>query len=166
MSTKVTMSIMRITFFSVLIMLVFMPVIYQARSQDCLPYEPAKVTLVGQIILRDSYGPPGFGEDPEHDEKRRNIILILPKPICVTRGTEFDVPEYNVREIQLALNDATFEQYKKLRKYVGTKRLFSVDGHLYHSHTGYHVTNVLLFTDRISLEKAQSAPLDAAEPRR
>ena len=127
--------------------------VIRAESQNCLSYEPATVTLSGRLVLRDSYGPPGYGEDPKRDEKRRSIILLLPDPICVTGGNWAGEPEHNVREVQIALSSGADKQYQNLRNYVGTTQLLSVHGHLYHSHTGYHVTKVLLFADSIGLEK-------------
>lgn len=139
---------MRLVIFGFLFPFFYSP----ALAQDCLSYEPAKVTLIGHIVLRDAFGPPGYGEYPLHDEKRRNIILILEKPICVAGGVWASEPEFNVQEIQLALTRESWTQYQKLRQYVETKRRFAVRGSLYHQHTGYHVTNVLIFVDDISLE--------------
>jgi hypothetical protein len=135
--------------------------VMSTETQNCLSYEPATVTLIGRVVLRDSFGPPGYGEDPDRDEKRRNIVLLLASPICVTGGYWDKEPEYDVREVQIALASTADKQYKSVREYVGTPKLFYVHGHLYHRHTGYHITEVLLFTDEIGLR--ESAPTTAIE---
>jgi hypothetical protein len=56
-----------------------------ARADDCLNYE-APTQLHGVLKQIDSYGPPGCGEDPEHDQKNKDLVLILKSPICINQN--------------------------------------------------------------------------------
>ena len=125
----------------------------QSAGTDCLAYEPTKVELTGKIVLRPYFGPPNYGEDPEHDEKCIGIVLRLAKPICVDGLDDLQVAESGVREIQLALLDNSWKQYQALKK-AGVKGQFSVRGSLYHQFNGHHITLVLMSVDSIVRAKA------------
>lgn len=125
----------------------------QSTGSDCLSYEPTKVELTGEIILRPYFGPPNYGEDPKHDEKCIGIILRLAKPICVNGLDDLRVAESGVREIQLALHDNSSAQYQALKK-AGLKGKFFVRGSLYHQFNGHHITLVLMSVDSIARAQA------------
>ena len=107
----------------------------------CLPYEPLVVTLLGQLTLRTVYGPPGFGEDPDHDEKGQVPILTLDAPACVdgAKGGDENIPEVNVTELQVV-------HMRPLPKNLLGAHV-AIRGSLFHSHTLYHHTTVLVQVD-------------------
>jgi hypothetical protein len=136
-----------------LLMFICVPGSTQHVKPECLQYEPVKVQLDGVVILRKFYGPPGFGEDPEHDQQSAAYILKLQKPICVSgsQGLGPSEDEFNIRELQLVLYDKSKQEFSPLRKYIGSRRKFIVAGQLFHQQTGHHLTKVLLSVDSIEL---------------
>jgi len=56
---------------------------YSFSYASCLK-EGDKVNVTGELKKEFFYGPPGWGEDPEHDKKLTYWILTLDKPFtCV-----------------------------------------------------------------------------------
>jgi hypothetical protein len=82
--------------------------------------------IYGIITIENFYGPPGFGETPESDQKIKNFVLILEnEPL----GDNFKMQIINNKTIN-------FE------KYIGKKVL--VKGKLFSAHTAYHNTPILI----------------------
>jgi hypothetical protein len=52
-------------------------------TRRILAYAPTEVRLVGIVRVESRYGPPNFGEDPDHDSKLRIPVLVLDGPIDV-----------------------------------------------------------------------------------
>ena len=120
-----------------------------AGASDCLPYAPEPVTLEGTVSRQVFPGPPNFESVADGDEKLVYWILHLDSPICVGSGAvtkELDESEPRVLEIQIAAKDIRF--YREKRKAVG-KRV-KVTGTLFHQHTGWHVTKVVLQATNLS----------------
>lgn len=114
-----------------------------AWSAACLDYEPALVTLQGSIALKPAYGPPGFGEDPEHDAREDYLAFILETPVCTAASPKpdtDDVAEADIRAMQLVFPGS--EAFRNAKRWIGKK--ISVTGGLYHGFTGHHHTTVLL----------------------
>jgi hypothetical protein len=115
----------------------------QAREPSCLEYEPAVVTLSGTISRHMHYGPPNYGEDPEHDEKGFYWYLDLDRPICVN-GKNEDSPdmegESDVRHVQIVYG--VYADYPPGRGWIG--RHVSITGSLFHADTVHHHTEVLI----------------------
>lgn len=103
-------------------------------AQDCLPYEPATVTLKGRITRKTFAGPPNYENIKKGDTPETYWILHLRKPICVSAHEK-----KNVTNLQLILSEA---QYVKYRNLLG-KRI-EVSGKLMPANTGHHHTNVLV----------------------
>src|SRR5690242_15260100 len=59
-----------------------------ASAAGCLDYEPATVTVERSVSLKPAYGPPGFGEDPQHDAREDYLALTLDTPACTTASPE------------------------------------------------------------------------------
>jgi len=76
---------------------------------ECLDYEPVLVTIRGNVSLMPAYGPPGFGEDPEHDAREDYLVLTLNQPTCIKASlnplTE-NVAEADVKAVQLVFRNA------------------------------------------------------------
>ena len=119
----------------------FLVVRAEASEPSCLEYEPAVVTLSGTITRLMKYGPPGYGEDPVHDEKVRYWYLDLEQPICVN-GKNEDSPESeserDVRRVQIIY----YRGYPSGGGWIGAH--VSIDGTLIHAIWGRHYTKVLI----------------------
>jgi hypothetical protein len=135
----------------ILIVLAFVCVCFAAsyaQAQRCLSYEPATVTLEGNVYSKSFPGPPNFESNGGGDQRMQYWILRLPKLICVDGGhDDVDVRELNIREVQLVFEDDGY--YKKYRSLVGKRTRFRVVGTLYHQHTGHHVRKVLINVQRL-----------------
>jgi hypothetical protein len=107
-------------------------------AEPCLHYSGEPVTLTGKVKLQTFYGPPNYGENPDTDSRETQAILLLTKSICVeSNPSNYEEAEQNQSEITLVpLNNAN------MKDYVGEQ--ISVQGRLYHAHTGHHHTPVLI----------------------
>lgn len=111
-----------------------------AWAQGCLPYEPAQVTLTGKLSTGRGYGPPGFGEDPQHDRKESFAQVTLDKAACVSGGTDTNEDVAAIRTFQLVPGDGA----RYARKLLG--RRVAVTGKLYHRVSGGHTEVMILYT--------------------
>jgi hypothetical protein len=114
-----------------------------AAPGDCLLYEPASVKLTGKTFLKVFPGRPNYESIKEGDEPEPTWLLRLAKPICVKPDgkDEFNVAEHNVSLIHLVLRGKQFSQLRKLRK----KGAVTFTGKLFHSQTGHHHADVLMW---------------------
>jgi hypothetical protein len=112
-----------------------------ALAEDCLPYEPATVALVGTLTMGHGYGPPGFGEDPKQDQKEEYGLLTLDKPACVSGGQKMsdDADVQQISSFQL-IGRSQFPT-----QWVGTRVL--VSGTLTHRVSGGHTDVMIQNTD-------------------
>ncbi|HEY8459690.1 MAG TPA: DUF4431 domain-containing protein [Blastocatellia bacterium] len=113
-------------------------------SAQCLKYEPNVVSLSGVIVLETHPGRPNFSSIAEGDEPETIWVLKLEKPICVFAANDIDVEERDQKEIQLALSDKQYSQYRNL-----LGRRVTVTGSLFHSVSGHHHKTLLLMTRKI-----------------
>ena len=118
-----------------------------AHGQECVKYA-ASVTLTGTIRAHVFPGPPNYQSIKRGDRKERAIILTLTAPVCTTGDdpSGVDVPENDIRDLQLVINNAA--HWKIVNRRLG-KRV-AVTGTLFHAHTGHHRTKVLLDVTDIS----------------
>jgi hypothetical protein len=94
------------------------------------------------------YGPPQWGDDPEHDQKEIQIVLHLAEAIEV-RGTKKDNDspvEKNVRDITLA---GTELRKMETANFLGKEMMF--EGSLYHSQVAHHHTAILMTVSCVKL---------------
>ena len=106
----------------------------------CLRYAPDTVQVAGTLARHIFYGAPGFGEDPEHDEKETGFYLELAAPVCMAPGRDDgDTARTGIRRMQLLLDAAGYE---RLRPFLG-KRI-TIRGTLSGAITGHHHAPVLL----------------------
>ena len=110
-------------------------------ADDCLPYEPATVTLMGKLSMARGYGPPGFGEDPKHGAKEAYGLLTLDKPVCVSGGS--DPMDDNVKATR-AFQLVPTGKIQLDRHLIGAR--VAVTGTLFHRVSGGH-TDVMLMYD-------------------
>lgn len=113
-----------------------------ASQRDCLSYEPVPVTLKGKVLLKVFPGRPGFESIKAGDEPEGAWILHLAKPICVKAdGKDLDnVAIGKISDFHLVLRGKQFSELHRLRK----KGAVTFTGTLFHSHSPYHRTPVLL----------------------
>lgn len=104
-------------------------------AAPCVPYEPAVVTLSGTLVVQQAYGAPNYGGTPAQDTVERYYALQLDRPICVDTGHDTDVPEADVRVLQLVMG---------MLPSAPAGAHASVTGTLFHGISGHHHTPVLL----------------------
>lgn len=112
-------------------------------------YEPEQVELSGTLIEKSFYGPPGYGEDPEHDSKEPAYVILLPEPATVVpaAGDATNERHDEVSEVQV-VNGKQLPLRPLLNKKV------TLRGTLFSAITGHHHTDVLINLEEI---KAPSA---------
>lgn len=109
-------------------------------APPCLHYGGDPVALTGKVTFKTFYGPPNYGENPKTDSRETQAILVLVKPICVEAGPGINEErEKGQRKVTL-VPSAGFNPPRYLGKVV------TVEGTLFHAHTGHHRTPVLMQT--------------------
>jgi len=98
------------------------------------------ISINGKIILKQFYGPPGYGETPKIDSKEYFYVLILDKPIKVIGGGEM------VEEIQLSLGETVNENIKKN---FSIDKDYNVKGEAMYWWNIHHRTPIVIFVDEI-----------------
>lgn len=71
------------------------------QAAPCLSYEPATVTLSGEVRMVHAYGPPGFGEDPQHDRQGEYAVMDLDAPVCLAAGHGDEIARSAVSKMQV-----------------------------------------------------------------
>ena len=128
--------------------LVFLVLAAAAAAQP-YHYEPELTTLTG-TLKNDKvfYGPPGYGQDPKHDEKEVPERLVLEVPIAIepVKGDRFNQAVKDVKELTIVHG-----KVKDVRPFLD-QRVKAI-GKLFEAHTGHHHTPAL-----IDLESLELAP--------
>lgn len=101
-------------------------------ARTCLPYEPATVTLTGNLI--------------SHQGLRTWWSLKLDRSVCMLAGPSDSTEGKDVSEMQMIPSDGDYDQYKPLME----KHVVMV-GKLTPWVTAYHMTPVMIMVDSISL---------------
>jgi len=110
---------------------------------ECLDYEPAIVTIKGRVSFMPAFGPPGFGEDPDHDAREDYLALAFNPHACIKASSNpstDNIAEADIEAIQLTFRDG--EAFQQAKQWIG--KTIAVTGSLYHGFTGHHHTAVLL----------------------
>ena len=97
--------------------------------------------LKGKIETVLHYGPPGYGEDPQNDQKITAYILKLEEPInaVALMGDEVNFSTQTT-EIQLL----AFDYLSQLEETVKKRKVVRLRGEFFSAHTGYHIRDVLM----------------------
>jgi len=114
----------------------------EQKPQDCFSYEPATITIKGEISRKTFAGRPNYESIKKGDEPETYWILHLSKSVCIDNGakaTPDDVPEKNVSAIQLILSEDQYARYKDL-----INKQVIVRGKLLHAISGHHHTKVIM----------------------
>lgn len=114
-----------------------------AVAAPCLRYDVDMIKLTGKVTLKTFYGPPNYGESPATDARETQAILFLEKPICVhANPVDYYDAETNQSEVTLVPPSGV-----SLKDYAS--KHVTLQGTLFHSHTGHHHTPVLMQIARI-----------------
>lgn len=114
-----------------------------SAAESCLKYEPERVALTGTLILRSSYGPPNYGEDPKTDSIETQGLVLLDEAICVeeSRALGFESEKDQLLITLVPPTGVDFSGY--------TNKRVQVAGTLFHALTGHHRTLVLMTVEKI-----------------
>jgi len=114
----------------------------------CLAYEPANVTLTGEIEMRKLPGPPNYSSVARGDRPENVYFVVLEKPVCVSadptsrRNTRSHA---GVEEVQLVISavDASAAVGKRMR----------LSGKLSGAQSGHHRTPVVITVKEMTLAR-------------
>ena len=107
------------------------------KAAECLSlYESHSLT--GVLTLQWVYGPPGWGDDPQHDKRYQYPMLKLNPAICTIEGGM--VKNRNVKIVQIIQFG---DQCKPRINNLSGKRVV-VTGILREAEQGYEATNIVL----------------------
>lgn len=97
--------------------------------------------LKGKIETVLQYGPPGYGEDPQNDQRLTAYILKLDSPInaVALNGDEISFSTQTT-EVQLV----AFDYLSQLKRAASRGTTLTLRGELFSAHTGYHIRDVLM----------------------
>lgn len=102
--------------------------------------------ISGKVQKVKFFGPPGYGDDPKHDQKFTAYVLKLSEPIKVV---ENDQNEFNytteTTEVQLSFFDFQIE----IEKAAQDQQIISVKGEFFSAHTGYHIRKLLMIVKSV-----------------
>ncbi len=105
----------------------------------CLSYEPAQVTLTGELTSRMVPGPPDYRSIARGDQPETVVILVLDAPVCV-RGDPLSrvnsQGHAQVAEVQLVVDGSAWRVLRDKR--------VRVSGSLFARNSGHHRTPVVL----------------------
>lgn len=111
-------------------------------------YEPAVTVLSGVVTKEDRPVPETGGEASEADERESVYLLKLDRTIIVIGDAthDFNSRTEEVGEIQLTRSSPRlgFEAF--------VTRRAAVTGRLFHAHSAYHRTKVLMMVEKIEAE--------------
>ncbi|WP_368545020.1 DUF4431 domain-containing protein [Enterobacter soli] len=108
--------------------------------------EGDKVSLKGVISIKLYYGPPGWGEDKNNDEKLHEWILHLKRPLTCVTDVDTNNQNWN-QDVQLIMRDS--KEYKFKENYIG--KTVNAYGVIFLAENGYHMTPVLLDDARLEV---------------
>ena len=108
-------------------------------------------SVQGTIEKVKSYGPPGFGEDPEHDQKDTAYILRLPQPIRVIESDPNEEINHTTTATEIQL--VAFEFIKKLDVAATRHQKVVLAGEFFSGHTGHHIRELLMDVKSVKLLK-------------
>jgi TPR repeat protein len=109
-------------------------------TSNTLDYNSTNNILRGTVVEKVFPGPPNFESIEGGDKPMRRLILQLDSTVDVPADNKDDMneAEEDVQEVQLNFSD----KYPEKKGLNG--KMVEVTGGIYHSHTGYHCTAVLM----------------------
>jgi hypothetical protein len=104
--------------------------------------EDFKINVYGNISLKEFYGSPNYGENPETDNIETYYVLKLIEPIIISEYLELEKGE----EIQLILNN-------NIKRNFNTNLNYNINGMAFFAQTGHHHTKIILVVDDIIINE-------------
>lgn len=105
-----------------------------ARARVVCRVATTHVTLEGKLTSKQSFGPPNYGEDPEHDEKETYYILELNNSCFKKLASKYKDAERGLEIVG--------EGVITLKSKVGQNVIIS--GGISPAETGHHITGYIL----------------------
>ena len=106
----------------------------------------SEIVLEGKIILKDNYGNPNYGEDPETDKIESYYFLIPNNNIIY----EYDFK--NIHEIEIINEIQIVTSPEIIGKIYNVNYTYELFGNLFFSHTGHHHSRILIELTRINIK--------------
>ncbi len=116
-------------------------------------YDTIPSSIVGTLKIESYYGPPGYGDAPETDEREDCYVLCLENSINLLINPDnsdtgvLDVNSLNNYKIQLAAMDD--ESINRLHRY--KYRKVRITGTFFGSYSPHHHTPVLMAVTHVDL---------------
>lgn len=118
-------------------------------AAEVLHYEPARVRLSGNVEIEGFWGPPNFGEDPDHDRIELSPILLLDSPVDVIGDPNDELNFETVRSVTRM--HLVLKSSRQVRDLAGHHVV--VEGTLFHAITGHHHTDVLMTVEKATIDR-------------
>ena len=130
-----------------LLLLFFLINIYNLHCQESLnnqytilnEFDEIKISISGNIILKNYFGPPNYGETPEIDIKEKHYVLKTNKIITFSNGIEV----IKVKEFQLIFLTKDFAGD------IDPNKNYLVIGNAFYAQTGHHHTPIIISVNLI-----------------
>ena len=151
----------RMVLVAILLAAFFLPV--AEAEEDCLHYEPVKVTLEGIMKEEVHPGPPNYERVEEGDQPETFWFLYLHAPICVFPDVNEPINsefEGDVTKVHIVIFEHSLYRTKKHL----LDHEIKIVGTLYHAHTIHHRTKVLITAEEI--EPSQKIPSPSHKKRK
>jgi hypothetical protein len=109
------------------------------------PENTKEMAFVGKIELKDNYGTPNYGENPETDAVERYYFFIPNDWIIL----EYNFPDNKegglVKEMQIVADPSI------IRDIYNSDYIYEIKGSLFMAHTGHHHSPVLIQLNEINI---------------
>jgi len=102
--------------------------------------------ISGKVQKVKFFGPPGYGDDPKHDQKLTAYILKLSEPIKVI---ENDQNKFNYTAETTEVQLSSFDFQKEIEKAAQDQQIISIVGEFFSAHTGYHIRDLLMLVKSV-----------------
>jgi hypothetical protein len=117
-----------------------------ASGDGCTQGSPAVVELRGTLVASERFGPPGWGETPQEDERIRVPFLLLDRPITMCSTDQMVLPgeaPWKVDSVQLNFTRVTNEPMRWLGEPI------TASGKISRAETGYHFGKVYMMVEQV-----------------
>jgi hypothetical protein len=104
-----------------------------------------KIMFEGKIVMKEFYGPPNYGENPDTDVIEHPHFLILHMPTLIEVGGVIK----NISELQLIFINIDFIKYKEI---INDQEEYIISGDLFLAHTGHHHSEVLISVNELFIK--------------
>jgi hypothetical protein len=103
-----------------------------------------EITLIGKIELKNYYGQPNYGENPETDKIERYYIFIPNDAIILEYNFPNNKDSILIREIQIVVEPSV------LRDIYKNGEIYEIKGNIFLAHAGHHYTPILIHLNEIN----------------